>query len=71
MPNLLGLVLVFCFLFAYCCFLSFGCGGVLFFWLWCCLFLLLLVFLFPLALVFGFEYLGWGSLMLGLKPEAP
>ena len=48
-----------------------GCGGlfcvcfVLFFifWLWWCVVLL--------ALVFGFEYLGWGSLILGLKPEAP
>ena len=52
-------------------FLSFGCGGVLFFWLWCCLGLLCLVFFFLLAFVFGFEYLGWGSLILGLTPEAP
>ena len=70
MPNLVlgfGVVLFVCLVL----FLSFGYGGVLFFWLWSCLSLLCLVFFFPLAFVFGFEYLGWGSLILGLKPEAP
>ena len=28
------------------CLLSFGCGGVFFFWLWCCLVLLFLLFCF-------------------------
>ena len=44
-----------------CC--SFGFGIV---WVFC-----FLCFSFLLAFVFGFEYLGWGSLILGLKPEAP
>ena len=33
-------------------FLSFGCGGVLFFWLWCCLVLLFLLF----CVSFGFGF---------------